>query len=1487
MKPVSRHGDRCLLLFALFFLVGTAASAQLPTPVTDGAAAPVVDGTISTGEYPHSSGDWYMTWDATYLYVAKANVGNAGGNVVVVYLDVDPMSTPTAGSNANGNLTAHPDESGPSSLAPNLPFRGDARSLTGSSTADLRTRDGSGTWTNLTTNSTDVMTFVSGSTHEIRIRWEATMSGATGVPASFNWLAYEIMYMPPMAAAQNTMPSANPIGPTTVMPYFFNIASVTAMSNPFGDRRANRRVSITADSGFSSLRDAVTNVNSDIDSTRRYITFDVTGPITLTSNLDQITKRVTIDGTTAPGYTSSPIVVIAGSSTQGFDFNASNCVVRGLVIQDFSDGLKFSGGSGNVVAGNWIGLNAAGTAEAGNNNGISVVGGSSLTIGGATAADRNVISGNTNGVLHNTATGTLVINNYVGTNPAGSAAIANLTGIAIESGSVTVGGTGLGNVISGNTGHGYFGVGTVVGNLIGVAADGTTPLGNGLLGVYINNGAVTIGSASAPNTIAHNGQAIRGANLGGTTYRFNSIYANAEGINIESVEPPTPTVNAASVSGGNLTLNISATGIQSPQSFQLDLYRADPTNYDIPQPKTYLAASPCYTATSLSNQAWAVGSGYATTDKLVLLITSYSDTSCTTAGAGTSEPTAVFSPVAGGAVTTTTLTSSAPVASPGQPVAFTATITSEEPNITGTVAFTIGGGTISGCGSVTISAGQAQCTMPMPSPVPETYYIVATYSGDASHAASTSATLEQVVLRTFTGIGNFTQAALWSENQLPGENEDFFINGFCTFDSSAPDLQRGAMYLGQEASMTVAAATEEGGTLRVTDVVGFGENTLTMLADSYMELSGTFDAADVTFNRGTGTVDLMGTGQTLPPLSFHNLEIHGSVSNAAGTTAVYGTLHVAGEASLNVSSGTVQMHGPQLGVSGAATFNLLTVPSGASVTSFGPLAVAGTMTVDGTFIPADDQVISGAGTLTGSGTIHVKAAGAGGTGGLATQYTMTRNLTNLTVEYSGTAAQIADATTYYGLTINNSAGVSLVLGDTRVNGILNLQSGILTGGLTVMNSSPTAVIRTSGFVSGGTLIRAYATGTNTYLFPVGRSSVYTPASLTLNSVTVAGNLFVFAANGDDPFASSTGIDTSRNANVAWSLLASTGTIGSINATFTFSTLVDGAANPLTFVLRNGSMLDPPINVPATPGATSISANGITNFNQTFFAGNQLIHHYVVSASSPQASGTTFATTVTAEDVMNITANDSSTVVTMSASSGNVQFDSNGDGTFGDNTKVLTNGTFTINTKDSIGETITITATDGNGKTGTSGSITITVSGAPPNFAATGTASQVSLTWGAVSGATSYEVFRNGSPLTSTTNTFFTDTGVTANTSYIYSVRALNGSTPSASSFDSATTYLFTDTSLSGVLMKSTHIIELRNAINSLRNAGGLSSFTFTDPSISGVAIRLVHITELRTALNEVRSLAALASVTYTDPTMTAGVTTAKAAHVTDLRGGVQ
>ena len=107
----------------------------------------------------------------------------------------------------------------------------------------------------------------------------------------------------------------------------------------------------------------------------------------------------------------------------------------------------------------------------------------------------------------------------------------------------------------------------------------------------------------------------------------------------------------------------------------------------------------------------------------------------------------------GGTTTTTSSTSLASSANPanwGSSITFTATVTGSSP--TGTVAFTDGGTTISGCGTVALAgSGNARtATCSTAALAAGTHTLSAKYAGDASNTTSTSNTLSQSVTTTTT-----------------------------------------------------------------------------------------------------------------------------------------------------------------------------------------------------------------------------------------------------------------------------------------------------------------------------------------------------------------------------------------------------------------------------------------------------------------------------------------------------------------------------------------------------------------------------------------------------------------------------------------------------------------------------------------------------------------------------------------------------------------
>lgn len=191
-----------------------------------------------------------------------------------------------------------------------------------------------------------------------------------------------------------------------------------------------------------------------------------------------------------------------------------------------------------------------------------------------------------------------------------------------------------------------------------------------------------------------------------------------------------------------------------------------------------------------------------------------------------------------------------------------------------------------------------------------------------------------------------------------------------------------------------------------------------------------------------------------------------------------------------------------------------------------------------------------------------------------------------------------------------------------------------------------------------------------------------------------------------------------------------------------------------------------------------------------------------------------------------------------------------------------------------------------------GSVTVSAVQAPTNLVATASGtSQVNVTWTGFAGADHYEVWRsfNGGAYTlvgSPAAAAFTDSSVSANTTYLYRVRAIDGANPSGySNFDLATTIVFTDDPVvaTSTIVKAAHLTQLRTAVNAVRTSAGLAALG-SDPTIGpGLAIRAQHITTLRTALNEARTVIGVAALSFTDtpPVIV------KAVHVQELRNGVK
>ena len=245
------------------------------------------------------------------------------------------------------------------------------------------------------------------------------------------------------------------------------------------------------------------------------------------------------------------ILVVRGSTGNLIGTNDNGAFdnsERNLLSGNFHQGVAIGGvgTDNNVVAGNYIGTNVAGTESIPNtSSGVLISGEATGNVVGTTGNSRpqssagNLISGNDFwGIrFRNLATQNSAKGNLIGTDATGLSAVPNLEGgIGTFQAAVnnTIGGSTPieRNVISGNGGYGVdmltdSGSNQVIGNWIGIAADGSSELGNTTGGILIfdaSDNSIGDGTAEGSNSIAHNG--LRGVAIEGNA-NSNRIARNS------------------------------------------------------------------------------------------------------------------------------------------------------------------------------------------------------------------------------------------------------------------------------------------------------------------------------------------------------------------------------------------------------------------------------------------------------------------------------------------------------------------------------------------------------------------------------------------------------------------------------------------------------------------------------------------------------------------------------------------------------------------------------------------------------------------------------------------------------------------------------------------------------------------------------------------------------------------------------------------------
>ena len=277
-----------------------------------------------------------------------------------------------------------------------------------------------------------------------------------------------------------------------------------------------------------TLRAAIQEANSDPARTRIHFNIPTSDSnhlagvwtISPLSNLPDALFETDIDGATQPGTGTTPSIMLDGSlagSARGLHLSATGqgSSLNQIAIGNFSrSGLEVASPD-SIITGNIIGLDASGTALAPNGqDGITVFStATDVNIGGFTAADGNVISGNgESGIdVHGGSSGVRINNNRVGTDVSGSVAMGNqLEGLRLTAANQAEIGNNGSNLISGNGRDGIHSTGhdslEVLLNIIGLSGDLTTALPNGASGVELVGGTdASIGTVTQGNVIAANG----------------------------------------------------------------------------------------------------------------------------------------------------------------------------------------------------------------------------------------------------------------------------------------------------------------------------------------------------------------------------------------------------------------------------------------------------------------------------------------------------------------------------------------------------------------------------------------------------------------------------------------------------------------------------------------------------------------------------------------------------------------------------------------------------------------------------------------------------------------------------------------------------------------------------------------------------------------------------------------------------------------------
>ncbi len=257
----------------------------------------------------------------------------------------------------------------------------------------------------------------------------------------------------------------------------------------------------------------------------------VTQPLKLLGGLPDGTPGVVING----NFSNNAPSLTLGSTAPGSE-------VEGLVITSSSQGNLVVEGANDLIIDNYLGTNAAGTAQGSNYGSSFGVLISSPATG--TVVEDNVISGNGIGIAIDGATDSNITTNNIGTDRTGLVPVGNGVGVEITGGAQN-NIVGFDNVISGNTlfgvviaGHGTSG-NVVEGSFLGTDRTGTIAISSSPTGVDIAGGASnnTVGGTNVGEGNVISAHSSVGVQISDAGTSFNVVEGNFIGTNLGGTSP--------------------------------------------------------------------------------------------------------------------------------------------------------------------------------------------------------------------------------------------------------------------------------------------------------------------------------------------------------------------------------------------------------------------------------------------------------------------------------------------------------------------------------------------------------------------------------------------------------------------------------------------------------------------------------------------------------------------------------------------------------------------------------------------------------------------------------------------------------------------------------------------------------------------------------------------------------------------------------------